>query len=121
MQHSVSKPVSRCALRPAGIQEKSGFTAVALITLALGIAPIRRLSTARCGAPAQLPIENPQELAELRIVAQSRLRRDQYQYARSPFLCGRVRRHHDPFSAYCVAASGHDGGPLSDQKQVSRN
>jgi predicted permease len=89
----------RHALR--GFAKSPGFTAVAIITLALGIgantAIFQLLDAVRLRS---LPIQQPQELAELRIIDGNHgLGVGNGAYAQFTIpMWQEVRRHHDPFS-----------------------
>jgi predicted permease len=90
---------ARYAVR--GFLKSPGFTIVAVLTLALGIgantAVFQLLDAVRLRS---LPIQNPRELAELRIAGGNR----GFGVTDSPFanftipMWLEVRRHHDPFS-----------------------
>ena len=89
----------RYALR--GFARSPGFTAVAIITLALGIgantAVFQLLDAVRLRS---LPIRRPQELVELRIIGGNHglgVNDNQYTYFTVP-MWQEVRRHHDPLS-----------------------
>ena len=89
----------RYAMR--GFARSAGFTAVAIITLALGIgantAVFQLLDAIRLRS---LPVEKPQELAELRIKGGTGgfgITDSEYTYFTVP-MWQEVRRHHDPFS-----------------------
>jgi predicted permease len=105
-----------------GFRKSPGFTAVAIITLALGIgantAVFQLLDAVRLRS---LPIQNPQELAELRIVGGNHglgVTNSQYAQFTIP-MWQEVRRHHDPFSGvFAWRPADMMVGPLSDQKQV---
>jgi predicted permease len=89
----------RHALR--GFTKSPGFTAVAIITLALGIgantAIFELLDAVRLRS---LPIQQPQELAELRIIGGNHglgVGNGPYTQFTIP-MWQEIRRHHDPFS-----------------------
>jgi len=110
----------RYALR--GFARSTGFTAVAIITLALGIgantAVFQLLDAIRLRS---LPVENPQELAELRIIGGNRgfgITDSEYTYFTVP-MWQEVRRHHDPFSGvFAWRPAEMMVGRLSDGKRV---
>ena len=110
----------RYALR--GFLRSAGFTAVAIVTLALGIgantAIFQLLDAVRLRS---LPIENPQELAELRIIGGNQgfgVTDNDYTNFTIP-MWQEVRRHHDPFSGvFAWRPAGVMVGRLSDAKQV---
>jgi predicted permease len=84
-----------------GFTNSPGFTAVAIITLALGIgantAIFQLLDAVRLRS---LPIQKPQELVELRIIGGNHglgVNNEQYDYFTIPMWL-EVRRHHDPLS-----------------------
>jgi predicted permease len=90
---------ARYAVR--GFVKSPGFTIVAVLTLALGIgantAVFQLLDAVRLRS---LPIQNPQELAELRIVGGNKgfgITDGPYTEFTIP-MWQEVRRHHDPFS-----------------------
>jgi predicted permease len=110
----------RYALR--GFTKSPGFTAVAIITLALGIgantAIFQLLDAVRLRS---LPIQQPQELAELRIIDGNHglgVGNGPYTQFTVP-MWQEVRRHHDPFSGIFA---WHEAdiriGRLSDGKHV---
>jgi predicted permease len=89
----------RYAIR--GYFKSPGFTAVAIITLALGIgantAIFQLLDAVRLRS---LPVENPQELAEVRIVGGNRgfgINDGMYAQLTRP-IWEEIQRHHEPFS-----------------------
>jgi predicted permease len=107
----------RHALR--GFAKNPGFTAVAIVTLALGIgantAIFELLDAVRLRS---LPIQQPQELAELRIINGNHglgVGNGPYTNFTIP-MWQEVRRHHDPFSG--VFAWHQAGGRLGDGKDV---
>ncbi len=91
---------ARYALR--GFTKNRAFTAMAVLTLALGIgantAVFQLINAVRL---CTLPIQNPQELAELRIAGGNRtgfgIADSRYASFTIP-MWQEVRRHHDPFS-----------------------
>src|SRR6202034_4292926 len=91
---------ARYAVR--GFVKSPGFTIVAILTLALGIgantAVFQLVDAVRLRS---LPIQNPQELAELRIAGGNRtgfgITDGRYANFTIP-MWQEVRRHHDPFS-----------------------
>jgi predicted permease len=105
-----------------GFKKSPGFTTVAIITLALGIgantAVFQLLDAVRLRS---LPIQNPQELAELRIVDGNHgfgVTDSQYADFTIP-MWQEVRRHHDPFSGvFAWRPADMMVGKLSDGKQV---
>ena len=110
----------RYALR--GFARSPGFTAVAIITLALGIgantAVFQLLDAVRLRS---LPIRRPQELVELRIIGGNHglgVNDNQYTYFTVP-MWQEVRRHHDPLSGV-FAWRNADAmvGPPGDGKRV---
>ena len=110
----------RYALR--GFATSAGFTAVAISTLALGIgantAIFQLLDAIRLRS---LPVEKPQELAELRIKGgnQGFGVTDNYYTNFTVPMWQEVRRHHDPFSGvFAWRPAGMMVGRLSDSKQV---
>jgi predicted permease len=112
---------ARYALR--GFAKSPGFTIVAILTLALGIgantAVFQLLDAVRLRS---LPIQNPQELAELRIAGGNKgfgISSDAYSSFTIP-MWQEIRRHHDPFSGiFAWRPSGVMVGRPSDQKQFS--
>jgi predicted permease len=112
---------ARYAVR--GFVKSPGFTLVAVLTLALGIgantAVFQLLDAVRLRS---LPIQNPKELAELRIVGGNKGFgiSDSFFTQFTVPMWQEVRRHHDPFSG--VFAWRMDEvrvGKLSDAKRVS--
>jgi predicted permease len=112
---------ARYAVR--GFVKSSGFTAVAIITLALGIgantAVFQLLDAVRMRS---LPIKAPQELVELRIAGGNHgfgVTDGPYAHFTVPMWL-EVRRNHDPFSGvFAWRENGMLVGKLSDAKQVS--
>ncbi|MFL6427983.1 MAG: ADOP family duplicated permease [Acidobacteriaceae bacterium] len=111
---------ARYAVR--GFVKSPGFTLVAVLTLALGIgantAVFQLLDAVRLRS---LPIQSPQELAELRIVGGNRgfgINDTPWANFTVP-MWQEVRRHHDPFSGV-MAWRTNDvlEGRLSDAKRV---
>ncbi len=110
----------RHALR--GFNKSPGFAAVAIITLALGIgantAIFQLLDAVRLRS---LPIQQPQELAELRIIGGNQglgVGNGPYTQFTIP-MWQEVRRHHDPFSGvFAWHRSRRDRRPPSDGKRV---
>jgi predicted permease len=110
----------RYALR--GFTKSPGFTAVAIITLALGIgantAIFQLLDAVRLRS---LPIQQPQELAELRIIDGNHglgVGNGPYSQFTIP-TWQEVRRHHDPFSGvFAWNLSDALVGQLSEGKHV---
>src|SRR6185437_14027692 len=111
----------RYALR--GFAKSPAFTAIAILTLALGIgantAVFQILDAVRLRS---LPIQNPQDLAELRIVGGNK----GFGVKDSPFanftipMWQEVRRHHDPFSDVMAwRSNGVLVGKLTDAKHVN--
>ena len=112
---------ARYAVR--GFVKSPGFTIVAVLTLALGIgantAVFQILDAVRLRS---LPIQNPQDLAELRIVGGNK----GFGVNDSPFanftipMWQEVRRHHDPFSDVMAwRSNGVLVGKLTDAKHVN--
>ena len=110
----------RHALR--GFAKSPGFTAVAIITLALGIgantAIFQLLDAVRLRS---LPIQQPQKLAELRIIGGNKglgVGNGPYSQFTIP-MWQEVRRHHDPFSGvFAWNLTNAIVGHLSDGKRV---
>ena len=110
----------RYALR--GFTKSPGFTAVAIITLALGIgantAVFELLDAVRLRS---LPIQKPQELAELRIIGGNHglgVGNGPYTQFTVP-MWQEVRRHHDPFSGvFAWNMADAIVGQLSEGKRV---
>jgi len=106
-----------------GFAKSPGFTAVAIITLALGIgantAVFQLLDAVRLRS---LPIKAPQDLAELRINGGSHgfgVIDGAYAQFTVPMWL-EVRRHHDPFSGvFAWRENGMLVGKLSDAKHVN--
>jgi predicted permease len=106
-----------------GFAKSPGFTAVAIITLALGIgantAVFQLLDAVRLRS---LPIQAPQELSELRIVGGNGgfgVNDGSYSQFTVPMWL-EVRRNHDPFSGvFAWRESGMLVGKLSDAKHVN--
>ena len=111
---------ARYAVR--GFVKTPGFTIVAVLTLALGIgantAVFQLLDAVRLRS---LPIQNPKELAELRIVGGNKgfgINDGPYSQFTIP-MWQEVRRHHDPFSGIAAwRATDVLAGRLSDGKRV---
>lgn len=111
---------ARYAVR--GFVKSPGFTIVAVLTLALGIgantAVFQLLDAVRLRS---LPIENPQELAELRIVGGNNglgISDNSYTQFTIP-MWKEVRRHHDPFSGvFAWRTADAIVGKLSEAKHV---
>jgi predicted permease len=112
---------ARYAMR--GFAKSPGFTCVAILTLALGIgantAVFQLLDAVRLRS---LPIQAPQELAELRIAGGNH----GFGVTDSPYaqftvpMWQEVRRHHDPFSGvFAWRSTGMLVGKLSDAKRVN--
>jgi predicted permease len=110
----------RYALR--GFTKSPGFTAVAIITLALGIgantAVFELFDAVRLRS---LPIQKPQELAELRIIDGNHglgVGNGPYSQFTIP-MWQEVRRHHDPFSGvFAWHPTNPIVGQLSDGARV---
>ena len=109
----------RYALR--GFTKSTGFTAVAILTLALGIgantAVFQLLDAVRLRS---LPIQQPQELAELRIIDGNQGLGVNGSYSQFTVpMWQEVRRHHDPFSGvFAWRPADMIVGRLSDGKRV---
>ena len=105
-----------------GLVKSPGFTIVAVLTLALGIgantAVFQLLDAVRLRS---LPIQRPQELAELRIVGGNKgfgINDGMFSNFTIP-MWQEVRRHHDPFSGIAAwRATDVLAGKLSDGKRV---
>jgi predicted permease len=105
-----------------GFKKSTGFTAVAIITLALGIgantAVFQLLDAVRLRS---LPVQRPRELAELRIIGGNRgfgVGNGEYSQFTIP-MWQEVRRHHDPFSGvFAWREAGLTVGELSNGKRV---
>ena len=110
----------RYALR--GFAKSPGFTAVAIITLALGIgantAIFQLVDAIRLRT---LPIANPQELAEVKIAGGNGgygINDGQYAQLTQP-VWQEIRAHHEPFSgAFAWRANPHLLGKLSDAHRI---
>jgi hypothetical protein len=105
-----------------GFAKARAFTAVAILTLALGIGvntAVFQLLDAVC--LRSLPIQKPQELAELRIVGGTQdfgINDGPYGNFTLP-MWQEIRRHHDPFSGvFAWRAAGMLVGKRSDAKHV---
>ncbi len=105
-----------------GFARSPGFTAVAIIILALGIgantAVFQLLDAVRLRS---LPIQKPQELVELRIIGGNKgfgVNDNEYTYFTIP-MWQEVRRHHDPLSGV-FAWRNADAmvGPPGDGKRI---
>jgi predicted permease len=105
-----------------GFAKSPAFTAVAILTLALGIgantAVFQLLDAVRLRS---LPIQSPQELAEIRIVGTN----NGFGVNGSPYanftvpMWQELRRHHDPFSGvFAWQTSGMLLGKLSDSTRI---
>ena len=111
---------ARYAVR--GFVKSPGFTIVAVLTLALGIgantAVFQLLDAVRLRS---LPVQNPQELAELRILGGNHgmgINDGPYSQFTIP-MREEVRRHHDPFSDIAAwRATDVMAGRLTDGKRV---
>ncbi|HEX6772491.1 MAG TPA: permease prefix domain 1-containing protein [Acidobacteriaceae bacterium] len=111
---------ARYAVR--GFVKSPGFTIVAVLTLALGIgantAVFQLLDAVRLRS---LPIQNPGELAELRIIGGNKgfgINDGPYSNFTIP-MWQEVRRHHDAFSGIAAwRATDVMAGKLTDGKRV---
>lgn len=110
----------RYALR--GFAKSPAFTAVAILTLALGIgantAVFQLLDAVRLRS---LPIQNPQELSELRIAGGNKGFgvSDNYYSDFTVPMWQEIRRHHDPFSGvFAWRTSGMLLGKRSEGIQI---
>src|SRR5215470_7857401 len=98
------------------------FTAVAVVTLALGIgantAIFQLLDAVRLRS---LPVPNPQELAEVRIVGGNHgmgLNADRYGELTRP-VWQEIREHHEPFSGvFAWSAGDAQVGQGSDRRRA---
>ena len=112
---------ARYAVR--GFVKSPGFTIVAVLTLALGIgantAVFQLLDAVRLRS---LPIQNPQELAELRIVGGNRgfgVNDGMFANFTVP-MWQEVRRHHDPLSGiFAWRANDMLVGKMTDAKRIT--
>ncbi len=113
---------ARVAVR--GFTKSRAFTAVAILTLALGIgantAVFQLVDAVRLRS---LPIQNPQELAELRINGGNRpgfgITNGRYSNFTIP-MWQEVRRHHDPFSGiFAWREAGVLVGKVTEAKQAN--
>jgi hypothetical protein len=110
----------RYALR--GFAKSPSFTSVAILTLALGIgantAVFQLLDAVRLRS---LPLQNPQQLAEVRIKGGTQgfgINNGPFSHFTIP-MWQEVRRHHDPFSSVMAwRTSGVMVGKVSEAKQV---
>jgi predicted permease len=104
-----------------GFRSSPGFTAVAIITLALGIgantAVFQLLDAVRLRS---LPIQKPQEIAELLIVGGHSFGVTDSQYAHFTIpMWQEIRRHHDPFSGlFAWSTVDMMQGQLSERKRL---
>ena len=111
---------TRYAVR--GFVKTPGFTIVAVLTLALGIgantAVFQLLDAVRLRS---LPVQSPQELAELRIAGGNKglgINDSPWSYFTIP-MWQEVRRHHDPLSGVMAWRTNNMlVGKRSDAKQV---
>ncbi|WP_263360030.1 ABC transporter permease [Acidicapsa ligni] len=111
----------RYALR--GFSRSPGFTTVAILTLALGIgantAVFQLLDAVRLRS---LPIQKPEELAELRIVGGNRgigITDSAYANFTIP-MWQEIRLHHDPFSGvFAWRQADMAVGPPNEEKHVN--
>src|SRR6185437_8090208 len=110
----------RYALR--GFAKSPAFTAIAILTLALGIgantAVFQLLDAVRLRS---LPIQNPQELSELRIAGGNKGFgvSDNYYSDFTVPMWQEIRRHHDPFSGvFAWRTSGMLLGKRSEAIQI---
>jgi hypothetical protein len=107
---------ARYALR--GFAKSPGFTAVAILTLALGIAVFQLLDAVRLRS---LPIAAPQELAELRIAGGNHLLGvNDGPYSRFTIpMWQEVQRNHEPFSGvFAWRSTDMLVGKLSEAKRI---
>jgi predicted permease len=112
---------ARYAVR--GFVKSPGFTIVAVLTLALGIgantAVFQLLDAVRLRS---LPIQKPQELAEVRIVAGNRgfgISDGMFANFTVP-MWQEVRRHHDPFSGiFAWRVNDMLVGKMTDAKRIN--